>query len=93
MQLDAFRDKLKMTHPQIIQEDAHYFYDLETFNSCEATGSLLLTLDAWVDIHPSLITLPVDWDFKISYGLLFSRSISKNAADFLEIIRESVNMI
>lgn len=93
MQLDDFRDKLKMTHPQIIQEDAHYFYDLETFNSCEATGSLLLTLDAWVDIHPSLITLPVDWDFKISYGLLFSRSISKNAADFLEIIRESVNMI
>lgn len=90
MQLDDFRDKLKMTHPQIIQEDAHYFYDLETFNSCEATGSLLLTLDAWADIHPSLITLPVDWDYKISYGLLFSPDISKDAAEFLAIIQESI---
>ena len=86
VQLDEFRDKLKMTHPQILLEDTHYFYDLETFNACEATGSLLLTLDAWADIHPSLITLPVDWDFTVPYGLLYAPKISDEAAAFLSII-------
>lgn len=86
LQLDEFREKLKMTHPQIIFEDAHYFYDLETFNTCEVTGSLLLTLDAWADIHPSLVTLPVDWDFSVPYGLLFSRNPSDEAVGFLNKI-------
>ena len=87
LQLDEFREKLKMTHPQILFEDAHYFYDLETFNTCEVTGSLLLTLDAWSDIHPSLITLPVDWDFSVPYGLLFSKNLTDEAASFLKDIK------
>ena len=86
LQLDEFREKLKMTHPQIVFEDAHYFYDLETFNTCEVTGSLLLTLDAWADIHPSLVTLPVDWDFSVPYGLLFSQNPSDEAIGFLNKI-------
>lgn len=87
LQLDHFREVLKMTHPQIILEDAHYFYDMETFNTCEATGSLLLTLDAWSGIHPSLVTLPVDWNFSVPYGLLYSPDISPEAEAFLQIIR------
>lgn len=90
VQLDKFRDKLKMTHPQILFEDTHYFYDLETFNTCEATGSLLLTLDTWADIHPSLITLPVDWDFTVPYGLLYAPKLSDEAAAFLDIIKEKI---
>ena len=91
LQLDEFREKLKMTHPQIVFEDTHYFYDLETFNTCEVTGSLLLTLDTWADIHPSLVTLPVDWDFSVPYGLLFSQNISDEAASFLNVIRNSLS--
>ena len=68
-------------------DETHYFYDLETFNTCEVTGSLLLTLDAWADIHPSLITLPVEWDFSVPYGLLFSRNLSDEAASFLNDIK------
>ena len=86
--LDDLREMLKMSHPQIIFEDAHYFYDIETFNTCEATGSLLLTLDAWSDIHPSLVTLPVEWNFTVPYGLLYSPNISNEATDFLNIIKE-----
>lgn len=88
--LDKLREILKMTHPQIILEDAAYFYDLETFNTCEVTGSLHLTLDAWADIHPSLITLPVEWDYTVSYGLLYSQNLSDEATGFLNIIKSSV---
>ena len=83
-----FKEMLKMTHPQILLEDTHYFYDLETFNTCEMTGSLLLTLDGWADIHPSLVTLPVEWDFTVPYGLLFSKELSEDAMDFLNLIKE-----
>lgn len=88
-ELDEFREKIKMTHPQILFQDAHYYYDLETFNACEATGSLLLTLDAWTDIHPSLITLPLDWEFSVPYGLLFSQDLSGDAAAFLSTIMKA----
>lgn len=88
LELDHFREILKMTHPQIIIEDTNYFYDIETFNNCEINGSLLLTLDAWANIHPSLITLPVDWDFSIPYGLLYSPDISPEAVSFLNIIKK-----
>ena len=86
--LDQFREMLKMTHPQIILEDTHYFYDMETFNTCGTTGSLLLTLDAWVGIHPSLVTLPVEWNFTVPYGLLYSQNLSEDAAAFLRTIIE-----
>ena len=89
--LDHFREIIKMTHPQIILEDAHYFYDMETFNTCETTGSLLLTLDAWADIHPALVTLPADWEFTVPYGLLYSPDISGDAAAFLEIVRKALH--
>lgn len=84
LQLDRLREVLKLTHPQIILEDADYFYDLETFNRCEVTGSLLLTLDAWADIHPALVTLPVDWEFSVPYGVLYAPDISGPAKEFLE---------
>ena len=66
---------LKTCHPQIQVEDTDYFYDLETFNTCEVTGSLLLTLACWERVHPSLITIPVNWNYKVSYGLLYAKKI------------------
>lgn len=69
--IDHFHDVLKLSHPQILIEEAGYYYDMDTFNSCEQSGSLLLTLDAWADIHPSLVTIPVKWEHQITYGILY----------------------
>ena len=88
--LDHFHDMLKLTHPQIIVEEAGYYYDMDTFNACEQTGSLLLTLDAWADIHPSLITLPVQWAYRVPYGILYAKHPSKEVKAFLEIHQENL---
>ena len=88
--LDHFHDMLKLTHPQIIVEEAGYYYDMDTFNACEQTGSLLLTLDAWADIHPSLITLPVQWAYRVPYGILYAKHPSKEVKAFLEILQENL---
>lgn len=86
--LDHFRDRLHQTHPQIHIEEAGYYYDVDTFNTCEQQGKLLLTLDAWADIHPSLCTLPVAWGYRIPYGILFPRHPSENVRGFLALLQE-----
>ena len=85
--LNNFRQNLKINHPQIIFEENTCFYDVETFNMCEENDNLLLTLDAWKNIHPSLVTLPVNWDFKVPYGLLYPKEPSNELLSFLEIVK------
>ena len=89
LNLDDFRKDMQTFYPQIILEDVGYFYDLDTFNRCEEEGCLLLTLDAWDNIHPSLITLPVEWDYQMPYGLLYKKNPPKQVKDCL---RELINM-
>ncbi|RKJ51763.1 hypothetical protein D7Y05_01485 [bacterium 1XD42-54] len=54
------------------------------------TGALLLTLDAWADIHPFLITLPVRWDYKVPYGILYSKEPSEDVEGFLDVFKREV---
>ena len=86
--LDHFHDMMTITHPQIIIEESDYYYDMDTFNTCEQTGSLLLTLDAWADIHPSLVMLPVNWAYKVPYGILYAKRPSEDIKRFMKIIKE-----
>lgn len=86
--LQSFHDMLGMTHPQILIKDVGYYYDLDTFNICEEQGYLLLTLSAWSDVHPSLITLPVDWNFHVPYGILYAKKPTDEVAQFIEILKQ-----
>ena len=86
--LDSFRGALASEHPQISVEETGYFYDLTRDLVCELDGIPLLTLDAWSGVHPSLVTLPVDWDYRVPYGLLYAKAPSPGVARFIEILRE-----
>ena len=66
---DAVRHTLDALNVHI--EDMAYFYDISVFNRCAETGSVLLTLSCWKDVHPALVTIPVDWDYSVPYGLLY----------------------
>ncbi|HIX68601.1 MAG TPA: LysR family transcriptional regulator [Candidatus Anaerostipes excrementavium] len=88
--LDYFRTILNMTHPQILITDTDYYYDIDTFNMCEQTGMFLLTLDAWSDVHPFLTTLPVEWDYQMPYGILYSKNPSKEVEKFIAIIKKEI---
>lgn len=77
LNIDDFKKYMQTFYPYIILEDVGYFYNLDTFNRCEEEGCLLLTLDAWDNIHSSLITIPVDWAYKMPYGLLYKKESIK----------------
>lgn len=85
---DAIRSVLETEHPQVEIEDVLYCYDMEMFNRCEQTGALLLTLEGWEDLHPSLQTVPLEWEERMPYGLLYARSPSHDVREFLKAVTE-----
>ncbi|MEK3724695.1 LysR family transcriptional regulator [Paenibacillus sp. FSL H8-0034] len=86
--IEEIRVFLKRNHPKIRIKDVPRLYDIDVFNRCEESGVVLLTLDAWADIHPSLVTIPSDLNITIPYGLLYPLHPSEDVNTFLEIIKE-----
>ena len=60
---DFIRNDLEKNHPLIHIEDTQQFYDLSVFNRCAETGNVLLTIECWQDVHPGLVTIPVNWHY------------------------------
>lgn len=87
---DFLRNDLEKHHPQIHIEDTPQFYDLSVFNRCAETGNVLLTLECWQEVHPGLVSIPVDWDYSIPYGLLYSLDAPKDVLKFVETVRKIV---
>lgn len=65
-------------------------YEPATFNRCEATNQLLLTLECWSFVHPMLKTLPINWSFGTTYGLLYSLAPSPETQQFIDFIRRTL---
>lgn len=87
---DFLRNDLEKHHPQIHIEDTPQFYDLSVFNRCAETGNILLTLECWQEVHPGLVSIPVDWDYSIPYGLLYSLDAPKDVLKFVETVRKII---
>ncbi len=84
---DFIRNDLHRNHPEIHLEDTTRFYDLSVFNHCAETGKVLLTLECWQDVHPGLVTIPVNWDYKIPYGLLYPLNPQPVIQQFVDTIK------
>ena len=84
---DFLRNDMEMRHPQIRIEDTAQFYDLSVFNRCAETGNALLSLECWQDVHPGLVTIPVDWEYQIPYGLLYSPGAPEDVLRFVEAVK------
>lgn len=79
-------------HPQIRIEDTPQFYDIEVFNRCVQTRHVLMTLDCWAEVHPGLVTIPVDWPFTIPYGILYQLQPDEDIRQFLELVKKTHSM-
>lgn len=86
---DFIRNDLEKHHSEIHIEDTPHFYDLSVFNRCAETGNVLLTIECWQDVHPGLISIPVNWDYSIPYGLLYSMDAPE---DVLRFVQEAKNI-
>ena len=77
---------LEQDHPQIRIKEIDLF-TTELFNQTVSTQDLLMFTDCWSNVQPMLVTLPVDWDFTIPYGLIYAKSTRKELLKFIQSLR------
>lgn len=85
---DLLRDDLEKHHPEIHIEDTPQFYDLSVFNHCAESGKVLLTIECWQEIHPGLVSIPVNWDYSIPYGLLYAPDPPSDVLEFVRMAKK-----
>lgn len=89
--VDRLRGEIISRHPEIHIVDTPAFYDIEVFNRCWERGYLLEVPELWSEVHPSFVTIPVDWQYSMAYGIVYAKNPSRAAARFVEVIGKFVN--
>lgn len=84
---DRIRDNILNNHPQIHIEDTASYYDIGVYNRCEQENNVLLNIECWRDTHPLIVTIPVEWDYTIPYGLMYSKNPPKDILEFLDAVK------
>ena len=87
---DQIRKELLTHYPTIHLVDTHPSYDTETFNQCINNHYLLLSLECWKDVHPSLQTIPLKENYQIPYGIVCLNSASSNTKEFIHLIKKVI---
>ena len=90
--LDEMRDDILRDHATIHIVDFDGYYDISAFNLCERQGYLMETLDIWASLHPSLVTIPVQWDYEMPYGILYTKKPSEIIREFIDIIAKTITL-
>lgn len=90
---DLLRADLEKNHSQIKIEDTPQFYDMSVFNRCAETGNVLLSLECWKDVHPGLVSVSVNWDYSIPYGILYSSDAPEDVLQFVKAAESQIKKI
>jgi len=88
--LNQMRDDIVRNHPNIKIKDALNKYDATVFNECNQMNCLMETLDIWTDVHPALVTLPMEWAYQMPFGIVYAKSPSKAVRDFIAVVQKSI---
>ena len=76
--------------PQIALKEGDIL-DIPFFNRLVSSQELMISADCWKDVHPLLATIPIDWDFTMPYGLIYSKEPSRELLQFIMAIGNILN--
>lgn len=87
--VDGIRLRL-MEYADIALEESPEYYDIGVFNRCVAEGVLLLSVAYWRDVHPSIVTVPLEGGASQAYGILYPKEPAADIEKFVGHIAEHV---
>lgn len=88
--VDMLRDEIWEYHPEIHIHD-FYIYNVEIFNQCENSNDVLLAIKNWESVHPLMKMIPVEWNYGMPFGLLYSENPDKKVQKLLKAIKKIKN--
>ncbi|WP_367342281.1 LysR family transcriptional regulator [Limosilactobacillus sp.] len=86
--IDQLRDQISQHHPSIKVIDLQHLYDINSFNEAITTNSLIEIPSAWQNINPEIKSVPMAWDYRIPYGVIYRRDASTRVRDFIDELQE-----
>ncbi len=89
--IDILRDDIWKNYPQIKVVDFP-FYDVDVFNECESENNILISIGKWENVHPMFKVLPVNWNYTIPFGILYSLNPSKQVSDFIRVVVDVLDL-
>lgn len=84
---DLLRKELKLCG-NISLYDTPSFYDMTVFNRCAETDNVLISLDCWHDIHPGLVTIPLDYPLSIPLVIMYAKNAPDDIKEFINAVKE-----
>lgn len=63
-------------------------YNVEAFNRCENNNEVLLAFKSWESVHPLIRIIPVEWDYKMPFGILHSKTPSAKVKRLIKAINK-----
>jgi len=87
VELDSFREEIARNYPSTRIIDSDY-YGVDTFALCEMNSYILITQPVYEDIHPNLVTIPLQSDVSMPYGLVYANEPTAATKRFVNAVRE-----
>lgn len=80
---DQIRKDIIEHYPDIIIEDIPPHYSLSTFNQCVEENTILLSLDCWQQVHPSLTSIKLQEEYFMPYGIILLKEAKEKLDTFM----------
>lgn len=80
---DQLRSEMLNTVSSIRMVETDGRYDINTFNRAVDENIALISLTPWKDIHPNLVTIPLETKITVPYGLLSTKFPGRTTDNFL----------
>lgn len=84
---DQLRQEILAVNPDISIKYTTGRYDINVFNQAVDENVALINLTPWQDIHPNLVTVPLQTDVEVEYGILAAKHADKKVQTFMQQIR------
>lgn len=82
---DNLRDEIEQ-HKKINVVDFD-LYDVAIFNRCEQSKDVLIVIKSWDIVHPLMRVIPVEWDYIMPVGIMYSPDPSEVVKRFLAALK------
>lgn len=84
---DRIRADLLHNHSMIKTVDIPFF-NINVFNQCVNENKIMLVTLEWKNIHPMLKMIPVEWDYSIPFGIMYSPQPNNKVKLFIDAVKQ-----
>lgn len=85
-EVDDFRNHIRKQYPTVQIVDSKR-YDVDTFTLCEVNGYVLITQPVYTDIHNNLVTIPLETNYTLPYGLIYANEPTMATQKFIQYLK------